>query len=62
MGNPQALFKGAIVSGVFCVVFVIWYIFDAETNNGGSLLFGALALAILHIVCRFRLSIINKNK
>ena len=61
-GNTQELFKGALISGVFCVVFVIWYIFDAETNHRESLLYGALTLAILHVACRFRLSIINKKK
>ena len=57
--NPQDLFKGAIISAIFCVVFLILYILD---NNRGTMLGGALALTILHIVCRFRLSIINKNK
>ena len=60
--NPQELFKGAIISGIFCVIFVIWYIFDAENNNRESLLYGALALAVLYVVCRFKLSIINKKK
>ena len=60
--NPQALFQGAIISGFFCIVFVTWCIFDAESNNRGSVLYGALALAILHVICRFRLSIINKKK
>ena len=58
--NPKELVKGAIVSGVFCIVFVIKYVFDAD-NNSRLLLYGALTLAILHVACWFRLSIINKN-
>ena len=60
--NPQALFQGALLSGISSVVFVVWYLLDAEMTNREFVLYGALALAILHVVCRFKLSIINKKK
>ncbi len=54
--NPRELFRGAILSGVFCIVFAIMYFWRAESNNRDFLLYGALALAVLHVVCRFRLT------
>jgi len=59
--NPNELQKGVFLSGLWCVVFVILYFFDAEKENR-VYLYGALALAILNVACRIRLSVINKNK
>ena len=60
--NPKELFKGAFLSGIFCIVFVVWYLLDTEITNREFVLYGALSLAILHVFCWFRLSIINKKK